>query len=118
MGEITIRPIYSSVKHIASTFNLIGCHTKFGDLKFFARKYERVAKSTILQKALQKSAMIFDHQARLVISFNEETETVTVRDTAGVNEKHISFQEAMPINVSTMKGVLSLEEWWAKHIRK
>lgn len=62
--------------------------------------------------------MIFDHQARIVVSFDEESEIVTVRDAAGLNQKKISFQEAMPINVSTMKGVLSLEEWWAKHIRK
>ena len=62
--------------------------------------------------------MIFDHQARIVVSFDEESEIVTVRDAAGLKQKKISFQEAMPINVSTMKGVLSLEEWWAKYIRK
>ena len=88
-------------------------------MRLFSRSEQRVAKTTILKKALQKSAMIFDQHARIVVSFDEEQELVTVRDVSDVQKRtQISFQEAMPINVSTLKGVLSLEEWWSKHTNR
>ncbi|MEM9721397.1 MAG: hypothetical protein AAGA10_19185 [Bacteroidota bacterium] len=88
-------------------------------MRLFSRSEERVAKSTILKRALQKSAMIFDQQARIVVSFDEEQELVTVRDASDIQKQtQISFQEAMPFNISTLNGVLSLEEWWSNHISK
>ena len=63
--------------------------------------------------------MIFDHQARIIVSFDAEKEMVTVRDVGDVQKRtQISFKDAMPINISTMKGVLSLDEWWSRQLRK